>query len=83
MGNNINGKLRWGELMGKHVDEIRKSLTLRNVFVDDADKIIGNVTQTFLSTNSPKSLRKKKKFIYVGVHLRYDKLHAHAEVVTL
>ncbi len=72
MGNNINGKLRWGVLMEKHIDEIRKSLTLKKVFLDDADKIIGNVTRTFLSTQSSKSLKKKKKFVYVGVHLRYD-----------
>ena len=72
MGNNINRALRWGPMMEKHLDEIRKALTLKDKFIIDADLIINNITQTFLSNLPKKSKSKmtKKERVYVGIHLR-------------
>jgi hypothetical protein len=67
MGENINGNLGWGNLMTLHVDEIRNVFTLKKIFVEEADKIVGNITQSFVSG---KRSRKKRKNVYVGIHLR-------------
>jgi hypothetical protein len=68
MGNNINGKLGWGSLMTKHVDEIREALTLKKKFTDDADDVIRGAVDNFLATL--KNGAKKKPVIYVGIHMR-------------
>jgi hypothetical protein len=67
MGENINGNLRWGDLMTLHVNEIRKVFTLNKIFLEKADKIVGNMTQSFVSE---KKSRKKRENVYVGIHLR-------------
>jgi|LakMenEpi03Aug12_release.lakeMendotaPanAssembly.Ray.scaffolds.fasta_scaffold1530041_1 hypothetical protein len=67
MGENINGNLRWGDLMTLHVDEIRKVFTFKKIFLEKADKIVGNITQSFVSE---KRSRKKRENVYVGIHLR-------------
>jgi hypothetical protein len=67
MGENINGNLGWGNLMTLHVNEIQKVFTLKKIFLDKADKIVGNITQMFVSE---KRSRKKRKNVFVGIHLR-------------
>jgi hypothetical protein len=67
MGENINGNLRWGDLMTLHVDEIRRVFTLKRRFLEKADKIVENITQSFVWG---KRSRKKRENVYVGIHLR-------------
>jgi hypothetical protein len=67
MGENINGNLGWGDLMTLHVEEIRKVFILKKIFLDKADKIVVNITQSFVSE---KKSRKKRENVYVGIHLR-------------
>jgi hypothetical protein len=70
MGKNINGNLGWGDLMTLHVNEIRKVFTFKKIFLDKADKIVGNITLSYVSG---KRSRKKRKNIFVGIHLRWDR----------
>jgi hypothetical protein len=67
MGENINGNLRWGDLMTLHVDEIRRVFTLKRRFLEKADKIVGNITQSFVW--GKRSMNKREN-VYVGIHLR-------------
>jgi hypothetical protein len=67
MGKNINYNLRWGDLMARHVDEIQKVFSLKKPFLEKADKVIGSITQSFISG---KKSKKKRKNVYIGIHLR-------------
>ena len=54
-------------LMLYNMEEIRKVFTLKKIFLEEADKIVGNITQSFVSE---KKSRKKRENVYVGIHLR-------------
>jgi len=69
MGNNINGKMAWSVMLSKHTDEIRRSLTLKKKFVDDADNKINAAVEKFFRADGKKKSA-KKKLILVGIHMR-------------
>jgi hypothetical protein len=61
----------------KHESEIRNALTLKDHFVQGADKRIWRIKNRFLEQQEKKKSKKKKKketkekeIIYVGVHIR-------------
>ena len=69
MGNNINGKLGWHEIMSKHIDEIRNSLKLKRKFVADADVKIEAAVQRFFRPDGKKKSG-KKQLVLIGIHMR-------------
>ena len=66
----MNKIVRWQDVMALHEAAIRRAFTFKDKFLIQADQKILKFSNLF---HSKRTNQRKKKLLYVGIHIRYDK----------